>query len=58
MAALSRPDLAPRNSPEYIGWLARYQAQQAAKQQQQQEQEVAAAAAVLAKKRRELHYNS
>jgi hypothetical protein len=56
MPSLSRPDLAPRSSPEWLAWYARHQAQQLAKQEQRQEQEAADRAAVLEKKRRELQY--
>ncbi len=56
MASLSRPDLAPRNSPEWMAWIASYQAQQVAKQQQLQEQDARQFAQLVERKRQEMQY--
>ena len=51
MTSTSRPDLAPRNSPEWMLWREKYQERQIAKQQQQQERDARQFAQIVERKR-------
>ena len=58
MPSLSRPDLAPRSSPEWQAWYARHQAQQAAKQQQRQDPDARQVAQLVERKKQQGGYGS
>ena len=58
MRPLSRPDLAPHTSPEWLGWYAQFKQRQALEAQQRQEREAREAETYIEKKRRQGGYGA